>query len=214
MQLPGGAVGQEGGVLQLSLDLLAALFQLLQLAGAGEDAGIAVDAAAGHGAAGVDDLPVQRDDAEAVVVALSHLDAAVQILHHHRGAQKILYNGAVFFFITHKLRGDAHEAVLIFQPVFPQTAAADGVQRQEGGAAAVPLLQKTDGVLAVVLRVNDNMLQGAAQRDLNGHAALFICVDQVANGAVNAGERPRLGGTHDDLHRLGKALVLLFHFAE
>ena len=58
------------------------------------------------------------------------------------------------------------------------------------------------------------MLQGAAQGDLNGHAAILIGVDEVAHRAVDARECPGLGGPHDDLHRLGKAFILLLHLAE
>ena len=140
LQLPVGALGHKGCVLKLGLDLLALFLQLLQLPGAGENPRITADAAAGHRAAGVDDLAIQGDDAEAVVVALGHLNAAVQVLHHHGSAQKVLHNGTIFPLVAHQFRRNAHEAVLVFQAVFPETAALDGVQRQEGCPASVPLL--------------------------------------------------------------------------
>ena len=139
LQLPVGTLGQEGGLLKLRLDLFQLFVQLLQLPGSGQDTRIAADAAAGHGAAGVDDLAVQSDDAEAVVVALGHLYAAIQVLHHHGGTQQILNDAAIAPVTAHQLRGDAHEAVFVFQPVFPEAPAPDGVQRQEGSPAAVPL---------------------------------------------------------------------------
>ena len=73
-------------------------------------------------------------------MALGHLNAAVQVLHYHGSAQKVLHNGTIFPLIAHQFRRNAHEAILVFQAVFPETAAPDGVQRQEGGPASVPLL--------------------------------------------------------------------------
>ena len=141
LQLPVGALGHQGGILQLAAHLAQLFIELLQLPGTGEDAGAAADAAAGHGAAGVDDLAVQGDDAEAVVVALGHPNAAVQVLHHHGCTQQVPDDAAIAVFIAHQLRGDAHKAVFVLQTALPQAAAPDGVQRQEGGPAAVPLFQ-------------------------------------------------------------------------
>ena len=184
-----------------------------QLVGAGQHAGGAADGAAGHGAAPVDDLPVQRDDAEGAAELPGKGDAAVQILHHHRATQQIPENVIVPAVVAHQPAGHAHKAVFAVY-VLPQLVAADGRQRQEGGAPAVPLLQELDGRLCVLLPVHHDVLQRAAQRRLQRHGILLLRGHQAGHGAVDAAQRVLLRRLHDGLDRLVEALVLLLHLGQ
>ena len=51
------------------------------------------------------------------------------------------------------------------------------VRGQEGGPAAVPLLEELDGALGVLLPVHHNVLQAGPQGDLQGHGAADAALD-------------------------------------
>ena len=214
LQLTAHLLRPAVGIRQLPTQLLQLTCQPLQLVGTGQYTGAAADAAAGHGAAPVDDLPVQRHDAKAVLVPPGHGDAAVQILHHHRAPQQVLEHAVVALFILHQLRGNAHEAVLLLDAALPQLLPPDSVQRQEGGSSAVPLLQVADGGLSIVLRVHHDILQGAAQGDLDGHGVLLLRGHEAGHRAVYAPQAALVRRLHHQLHRTGKALILLLHLRQ
>jgi len=215
------------GFLQLALGVLGLLFgggqpvphaaqlavQFLQFVGAAQYAGAAADAAAGHGAAPVHHLSVQRDDAEAVAVLPRHGDAAVQILHHHGAAQQALEDAVILPVIFDQVDGQPHKAVFAAD-VLPQCVAPDGGHRQEGGPPAIALLQVADGGLAVLLPVYHDVLHTRAQRDLQRHRVLFLCLDQAGHRAVNAPQGLLLRRLHYQLYRVGEALVLLLHLRQ
>ena len=140
LQVPAQVLRPAGGLGQRRFQASQLLPQPRQLAGPGQDARAAADAAAGHGAAPVDDLAVQGDDAEPVLIPPRHIHAAVQILHHHGAAQQILENAVVLGIIRHQLGRDAHKAVLLGEPGLPEHVAPDGAHGQEGGPACVPAL--------------------------------------------------------------------------
>ena len=114
--------------------------------------------------------------------------------------------------IAHQTGGKAHEAELLVYAAQPQLVAPDGGQGQEGGAAAVPLLQEIDGALGVFLPVHHDVLKARPQGDLNGQGVLLIRFHEVRHRAVDAPQASlRL---HDHLDGLGKALVVLFHLRQ
>ena len=120
---------------------IAALFaETLELVGAREDSGAFSGAAAGHRAAGMDDLSVQRHDAEAVPVPPGDGDAAVDVLDHDRPPQQVLENAVILPVIAHKAARDADKARLLLQPLLAQGISAHGAHREERRAAAVALL--------------------------------------------------------------------------
>ena len=80
LQLPSGCRLRRLGVLQPLMQLPDAAVQPFQLRCPAKHSGTAADRAAGHGAAPVDDLSVQRHDAESVAVFPRHGDTTVQIL--------------------------------------------------------------------------------------------------------------------------------------
>ena len=53
-----------------------------------------------------------------------------------------------------------------------------------------------------------------AQRDLQRHRVLFLCLDQAGHRAVNAPQGLLLRRLHYQLYRVGEALVLLLHLRQ
>ena len=187
--------------------------QPFQLIGPGQHAGGSAGGAAGHGAAPVDDLPVQRHDAEGITELTRHGDTAVQVLHYHRPAQQIFKNMVVSRVVPHQTAGDAYKTILS-RSVLPQLVAPDGRQRQEGSAAAVPLLQELDGRLCVLLPFHHNVLQRRAQCRLQRHGIGLLCGHQSGHRPVNAPQRVFLRRLHHGLYRLVEALILLLHLRQ
>ena len=115
----------------------------------------------------------------------------------------------------HQTVGHPHKTGLSLQLTgLPQLVGPDGAQGQNGGPAAVPALQVLDDRLAVLLPVHHDILHGPAQGGLNGHGILVGHLQQVGHRAVDIPQAPPLGLPHDQLHRLGVALVDLLHFGQ
>ncbi len=77
---------------------IAALFaETLELVGTREDAGVFSGAAAGHRTAGVQNLSVERHDAEAVIVPACNGDGVGERFRNGRAPEKARYDGAVAF---------------------------------------------------------------------------------------------------------------------
>ena len=88
----------------------------------------------------MDDLSVQRHDAEAVPVPPGDGDAAVDVLDHDRPPQQVLENAVILPVIAHKAARDADKARLLLQSLLAQGISAHGAHREERRAAAVALL--------------------------------------------------------------------------
>ena len=217
--IPGlGEIGT--GALQLvpaglfgGFQLLPLFFQLFQLVGTGEKAAAADAAAAGHGAAGMDHLPVQGDDAQAVSVVAGHADGIRQGFGNNGPAKQVINDLFVAGIEAHKLGGNAHKAGIPHRRVLHH-GAADGVQRQEGCAAGIAALEHFDGKSAVVLAVDDDVLSGCAKGCLDGEGAFLIGAEQICHRAVDAADRSAFTLPHDGFHRAGVALVFLLHIRE
>ena len=202
----------RGGELLPRLALL--LPQPLQLIGPAQDARAAGGRAAGHGAAGVEHLAVQGDDLEAVAVLPGHGDGLVQVGGDDGGPQQAGEDLLIAPLKGDELVAHAHEARLVHHADVPELPGADGAQGQEGGPSRVPALEVADGGLAVLLPLHHQVLHGAAQGDLDGHRVLVRHMEKSRHRAVDALEGAPLGLAHDQLDRLGVALVELFHLGE
>ncbi len=212
VQLPAGALLRRLGLPEPGVQGLRPAPELLQLRRPAEDARAAADGAAGHGAAPVDDLAVQRHDAEGAAVLPGHGDAAVQVLRDDRPAQKVLKDVGIPGVKAHQAGGDAHKAELRLHAPLPELVAPDGGEGQEGGSAPVPALQEGDGALGVLLPVHHDVLQSRPQGDLNGQGVLPLGLHQVRHRSVDAPEPALL--LADQLHGLMEALVVLLHLRE
>ena len=190
------------------------LIQPFQLVGPGQNARRAGYRAAGHGAAGVKHLAVQRDDAEAVAELSGHRHGLIHIPGDDHPPQQVGKDVGVL-----PVKGDdgiahAHEAVLLFHALVPEVGGAHGVHGQEGGAACVPALEVADGVFAVLVPLHHQILHGAAQGDLNGHGILVGHMDQPRHRTPDAPQAVSLGLAHHQLDSLGIALVQLLHLGQ
>ena len=215
---PGGG---EGGFLRRGLLLGGLPFRLrllflpgkggglgaepLNFRGAAQQAGIPGQGAAGEGAAGVYHLAVQGHNAEPVGVPLGNGHGAVQILRHGNAPQQRVQNPLVFRLALAQLPGQAHKAGAVLQALLPQKGTADGGNRQEGGAAGVPPLQKLDGKLGVPLGAHHNILHGGAQGGFHRHRVLGRHLQDAGNRPVDPPQVPPAHFPHDGFHTLRKA---------
>ena len=144
--------------------------QPLQLVGSAQNSGAAAGRSAGHGAARVEHLAVQGDDAELIAILPGGGDGGVQILHNGHPAQQVGKDVLIPGVERDEPVGHPHEAGLLFQGVpLLEKARADGAEGQDGGPAPVPALQVLDDRLAVLLPVHHQVLHGPAQSGLDGH---------------------------------------------
>ena len=208
-----GALKLRGAAACLFFQAFCLGVQALQLVGAGEDAAVFRAAAAGHGAAGVDQLAVERHDAQAVAARLRHAYGVAQALRDHGAAEEVFENMSVSFLKAHELDGHADKARIVRRRVV-QHLSADRVQRQEGRAPGVAALEEFDRVFAVVLAVHDDVLRRGAQGRLDGERTGLFRLQQLGCGTVHALERTVLRLAHDAAHGAGIALVILFHLLE
>ena len=135
-----GVLGGLGGKVELFGKAAAPRRQLAQLACAAQNACAARDRAARHRAAAVQNLAVERHNAERVRKPARDRDAAVKVLDHDRAAEQILENAVVFAVVFHQLARKADVAVLVLHARIAQRLAANRRERQERRASAVALL--------------------------------------------------------------------------
>ena len=213
-QLPLGVRQLGGGLLQVGLQPLALCIQPLQLIGPGQDARRAGHRAAGHGAAGVEHLAVQGDDAEAPSKLPGDGQGLVHILGDDHPAQQAGEDGSVL-----RVKGDdgvphTHKARLPLHRLVPEIRWADGVHGQNGGPACVSALQILDDGLAVLLPVHHQVLHGSAKGDLDGHGIPVGHVEQPGHRPPDAFQSAPARLAHHQLYRLGVTLVHLLHLGE
>ena len=108
-----GVLGGFGGKVKLFCKAAAPRRPLAQLAGSAQNARAAGDRASRHRAAAVQNLAVERHDAERVRKPARDRDAAVKVLDHDRAAEQILENAVVFAVVFHQLARKADVAVLV-----------------------------------------------------------------------------------------------------
>ena len=211
-QFPGGILLRLLCLRQLCLHGSGPGGELLQLRGPAQYTGGPAGAAAGHGAAPVNDLAVQRHDPEGVAVLPGHGDAAVQVLYHHSAAQQVVNNIPVRRVECHQPGPQAHKTKFLLHAFFMELVTPDGGEGQERGPSGVPLLQVADGGLGILLPVHHNVLQSRPQGDLDGQGVPAIGLHQIGHRAMDA-LQAALCAAHE-LDRLGEALVLLLHLCQ
>ena len=135
-----GVLGGLGSERQLFCKTAAPRRQLAQLAGSAQNACATRDRAARHRAAAVQNLAVERHDAERVRKPARDRDAAVKVLDHDRAAEQVFENAVIFAVVFHQLARKADVAVLVLHARIAQRLAADRRERQERRASAVALL--------------------------------------------------------------------------
>ncbi|CCY68552.1 unknown [Clostridium sp. CAG:678] len=109
-------------------------------------------AAARHGAAGIDDLPVQRNDLKPVFVFLCNADGTVHIIRDHNARQQIADDLLIVCITIHKIACNGNKTKVICQVFFIQRSALYVGDRQKCGSAEVIGFQIIDCPLGVCLR--------------------------------------------------------------
>ena len=125
---------------KLVRQLLFLLRQLGKLIGTAEDASLPADRAAGHRAAGVQNLTVQGHDLKPVAVFFRHRNGLIDIFGNYDTAQQVFHHIGIDLIKCHQLRGNAHKAGAVIQSLFLQSPAANGGKGQEGGTSAAGAL--------------------------------------------------------------------------
>jgi len=203
--------------LQGSRSHLFLLFQFLYLAGksrqfcpSGQHAAGTHGRTAGERTAGIDDLPVQRDDTEPVLISFRQSRRRVQIFRHDDSPQQELYHAGKPFLIPHQIARQIHKALVLFQTGFVQCLSPHGSQRQECGTSGVLLLQKADPLLGSVFVFHDQILHGTAQCGFQCHAVFLVGGNQLCHRAEYAAG-PAAICPQDCLDAAAKALHVSFH---
>ena len=208
-------VGQlGGGGLQILHQAVLLAVQSFQLVGTGQDARASGHGTAGHGAAGIEHLTVQRDDAEPVTKLAGDGHGPVHVLGNDDTAQQVGENVGVALVKGNERVAHADETVFLFHGLVAEIGRFDGIHGQESGAAAVAALQPLNCVLTVLIPLHHDILHGAAQSDLNGDGVLVGYVEQSGHRTVDALDAAPLRLIHHQLDRLGVAFVHLLHLGQ
>ena len=188
--------------------------QPLQFIGPGENARRPGGRTAGHRAAGVEDLAVQGDNAEAVSIPPGHGHGLVQILGDDDAPQQIGHHSLIILMVPDELVGHAHVPGLGLQPRLPEGTRSHGVHGQEGGPATVPAFEPADGLLGVLVPLHHHVLHGTAQGDFNGHSIGIGHMDEPRHRAANSRQAAPFGLAHEQLDGFGISFVEFLHFGE
>ena len=119
--------------------------------GAGQHARAFGGGAAGHAAARVHDLPVERDDAHAAAAGARHAHSVIERIADHSAAKGIFDDSAVLFITGNEAGSNRKEARLALADSVLQGLGLNRSKRKEGRAAAVAALEHLDGSLTVFL---------------------------------------------------------------
>ena len=188
--------------------------QVLDLTGPGHESRVLHPGTAGHGTAGVDDLTVQRDDLEPVFIFPADADRRVHVFHDHGPGQLCRDDLFVLFVRLHEVGCDVDVSEAVVEAALLQRSAADGGDGQEGGAAASGVFQELDGLFRVVLVVDDQELDGAAEGGLDGNGILVGDGQELGQRTVDALQGPAAGFPHDGLDRAGIAFHVFLEVFE
>ena len=179
-----------------------------------ESARAAGGRAARHCAAGLDHLPVERDDAEAVSARPREGKRRVHVFAHDRAGQQISHDRAVFFLEPYKAVRRAAAAALTLQAAFAEEGRADGVERQESRASAVRAAQIFDALLAVFGGFHHDGGRRRAERGVDGGDETAFGRNERGNRAVHPGKTAARCLLHDRLDRARKALEVALHIVQ
>ncbi len=201
---------RRGGGFPLNTKLLSVFFDLRNLGCAAQQTGISDQRSAGQRSAGVDNLPVQRDDAEPVPVLPGDGGGAVEIFRNGDPAEEGIHNRSVCRIIRTELGGNTDKPPAAGKAALLKPAAADGSKRKECCTAAFCPLQKSDCVLCVLLIFGDNILHSSAEGGFQRDGIRLRNPDQAGNRSADPPQRPAGRLTHDGFDTAGKALQTAF----
>ena len=182
--------------------------------GAGQNARALCGGAAGHAAACVHDLSVERDDAHAAAAGARHAHSVIERIADHSAAKGIFDDSAVLFITGNEAGSNRKEARLALADSVLQGLGLNRSKRKEGRAATVAALEHLDGSLTVFLGGNNDILHGGAECRLDGGGIAVIHADEFGNRAMDTAKLSGCRILHNKADGLGKALVFALHLSE
>ena len=165
--------------------------------------------AAGHGAAGVHHVALQRHQAEGMVARTHDGNAHVQVFRDDRAAQQVLHDAAILRRAVDQIRRHADapgQPQSLPLPVIQQLAAHGG-HGQEGGPAQTIAAQVLNQLLGGMLIVGDDVLLRRAQGHVDGGFIRPGHGNQPGQHAPDGLHAPVPG----ELHRLADGVVVALH---
>ena len=162
------------------------------------------------------DVAFKRHQTEGVAPGALYADAGFEVFRHHGAAKKVVDDAAILFVKADQLRGYAQTAGQLQHLALARVehAGAHRADGQEGGAAKAVVAQVFDHALGVLVALDDDVLQSAAQHHVDGALQLFRHFDQLRHHAVYAGDAALAGVEQHLLDRVLVALVVVLHLHE
>ncbi len=195
-----GGPGAEG--LDLGGEGFGLAAHLGQAAALGQHLPAALHPAAGDGAAGLEQLPLQRDQPGVVGVLAGEGEGGLEALQHQgvaqQGGQGLGVGEADQF------AGQAAHAGELRPVAAGPVGGLEQGQGEEGGAAALAL-EVVHGLLGGALVAGEHPLQPAAQGDLQGQLEALGHLEQVGHHAQHPGD-PGVAGLARAFGQVGAAL--------
>ena len=163
-----------------------------------ERARVLSSASARHGAAGHDDIAVQRHDFEGISVFFRYRVGVENIVADERIAEQVADDVIIIVVILYQLGCEPHGALFVhgalnFAGVRLGTHAGHG---QESDDTAVRAFQVFDKIARVVRRGGDDVLHGATERRLYGGFVFLFGADNIRKGALDAVSDVGIGLCH------------------
>ena len=206
-------------LLQLSAACFQRLFPLFFLSGEAADflfpakEGIFLlpHGAAGHGAASIDQLAVQGDNAEPVAVFLCHPSGIIQGFRNQGPSQKGREEIPVPVMAVYEIRRNAADALFPGSLLFLSAVGRrmHGLQGKEGGPPKVPFFQPADNPACRFSGIRNNTGNPVAQGHFRRCRIGFRHLHQVPQRAMN-GCAKEIPAGHDIFDCHGKIGIFLF----
>ena len=202
---------------QLAVDAPDRLLGLLDFARARKQARHArLHAAAGHRAAGVHHVALERDQPELIAPGALDGDAGVEVLGDDRAPEQVVHHAAVLRVVADQLRREADAAR--HRQHLPllrgERAPAHGRDRQKRRPPEAVLAQVFDHALGVLVAVDDDVLQRAAEHHVDRALELFGHVDQVGDDTRSRVVRQAARLHEHLLDGIVVAFVVALHLAQ
>ena len=166
---------------------------------------------AGDRAAGIDDFPVQRDEADSLPASSGHDDRRVEIIHHRDTSQQIFKNLLITIIEFDEIH--SHPAISLLPAdtrIRMDPLSANGSYRKECQSTGSVHLQCSDSFSGAVVIGNDDILHRRAKRGLDGG---FIPAGDLHHFTDHALYSPD-SAAHDIFHSRVVAFIVLLHLLD
>lgn len=168
---------------------------------------------AGHRAARVHYVALERHQAEGVFARALYADARLEIFRHDRAAEQVVHHALIAGIEPNQFRSHAQAArqaqnLALARVEHPRAHRADRQKRRPAEAVVAQIL---DHALGVFVALDDDVLQRAAQNHVHGALELLGNLDQFRHDAVHARNTAFARVEQHLLDRVLIALVVVLH---